>query len=239
MSSNTPSYTFFQKTMAWATHAFTASGLVTGFLALLSIHEARWRDAMFWLIVSFIIDGVDGTFARFFKVKEVLPYMDGKTIDYVIDFATYAIIPAFFFHECGLVSGPMNIVCVSAMLLSAALYYGKDGMVSNDMYFVGFPVLWNMIVFYLFFIGEFGEAVNIAVIFFFTALHFLPVKFVYPSQATRLRSLSVGASILFFIALLAVVYYYPERPDWAIWATWITGSYYAVMAVIDTWFWKD
>ena len=92
-------YSFLQKTFAWSVHLFTASGLVAGFLALLAVQQKDWRTAMLWLIAALIIDGLDGTFARLAKVKKVIPYMDGTTMDYVIDFATYAIIPAYMFYQ--------------------------------------------------------------------------------------------------------------------------------------------
>ena len=87
----------FNKTLAWAVHLFTASGLLAGFMALLAMHDHDVRQAMFWLILAFVIDGIDGTFARMAHVTEVLPNMDGKTIDYVVDFFNFAIVPAYIF----------------------------------------------------------------------------------------------------------------------------------------------
>ena len=78
------SFSPLEKTLAWSVHLFTASGLVAGFMAILAINEKEWRVAMLWLVACLVIDGVDGTFARLFKVKEVLPEIDGKIIDYVV-----------------------------------------------------------------------------------------------------------------------------------------------------------
>ncbi|MEO1749134.1 MAG: hypothetical protein AAFR27_11065, partial [Pseudomonadota bacterium] len=75
---------------------------------------------------------------RWFNVKEVLPYMDGKTIDYVIDFATYAIIPAYLFYEAQLAPPSVLLLSTFTILMVSAIYYGKEGMVSEDMQFVGF-----------------------------------------------------------------------------------------------------
>ena len=96
---------------------------------------------MLWLFVTLIIDSVDGTFARLFKVREVLPNFDGKMIDYVIDFAIYAIIPAYFIHEAPLLPEDFKLIGATIILLVSAIYYGLDGMVSNDYYFIGFPVM--------------------------------------------------------------------------------------------------
>jgi phosphatidylcholine synthase len=109
-------------------------------------------------------------------------------IDYVIDFANYAIIPAFFIYQSGLIEDPLlNAIAVGSILLVSAIYYGMDGMVSDDFFFVGFPVLWNLVMFYLFFVFDWPEWLNFSCILFLAVLHFVPIKFMYPSRATKWR----------------------------------------------------
>ena len=90
-------------------------------MAILAINEKDWRTAMFWLLACIIIDGIDGSFARICKVKEVLPFMDGKIMDYVIDFATYALIPAYFFYEANLVDAALLLPLTFLILLVSVL----------------------------------------------------------------------------------------------------------------------
>ncbi|MEM9824029.1 MAG: hypothetical protein AAF985_23290, partial [Bacteroidota bacterium] len=180
-------------------------------------------------------DGLDGSLARVFKVGEVLPYMNGKTIDYVIDFATYAIIPAYFFYEAHLVAEAWRLPCTALILLVSALYYGKEGMVTDDLYFLGFPVLWNMVVFYLLFVFPFGSTGNIMMVIFFAVLHFVPVKFVYPSQGRRFRRLSIAITIVFIATLAAILWFYPVRHWWLTLLAYLTAGYYASMAIYNTW----
>jgi len=208
---------------------------VVGFMAILAINEQHWREAMLWLVLALVIDGLDGSLARIFRVGEVLPYMDGKTIDYVIDFATYAIIPAYFFYEANLVAEIWKLPCTALILLVSALYYGKEGMVTDDLYFLGFPVLWNMVVFYLLFVFPFGSTGNIIMVVFFAILHFVPVKFVYPSQGKRFRRLSIGVTILFIATLAAILWFYPERHFWLTAMAYLTAGYYGLMAIYNTW----
>lgn len=224
-----------QKSLAWSVHIFTASGLVAGFMSILSINEKDWRMAMVWLVIALIIDGVDGTFARAFRVREVLPHVDGKTIDYVIDFATYAIIPAYFFYQAELVPDSWRFICTAIILLVSALYYGIEGMVSDDMYFIGFPVLWNMVVFYLLFVFKASPEVNILLILFFAILHFIPVKFVYPSQGSKFRLLTLGVTIIFICNLLYILFIFPDQQLISIILAYATAIYYGGMAIYDTW----
>lgn len=231
--------TFVQKSLAWSVHIFTASGLLTGFMAILAINQKDWRATMFWLLAALIIDGIDGTFARMFKVKEVLPYMDGQTIDYVIDFATYAIIPAYFFYEAELVDNQWRLPLTFLILMVSALYYGKKGMVSDDNYFVGFPVLWNMVVFYLIFVLSCSQLMNGLLVVFFAILHFVPIKFAYPSQASRLKGITIFASLIFLIALPLMVYNYPENPFWLKMVLLLNLVYFGSIATYDTFIYKE
>ena len=111
--------------------------------------------------------------------------MAGKTMDYVIDFATYAIIPAYLIyaaklHGTYLVPEHLRMTTAIIILLVSTLYYGKEGMVSNDLYFVGFPVMWNLVAYYLFFIFDASPMINFGLIIFFAILHFVPIKFPDP-----------------------------------------------------------
>ncbi len=227
--------TLWQRLGAWAVHGFTASGLVFGFLAMLAIRDHQWPEAMSYLFICLVIDGVDGTFARWLRVGEVLPEVDGKAIDYVVDFATYAIIPAYFFYESALVPVDWQLPCTFVILLVSALYYGKTGMVSADYYFVGFPVLWNLVVFYLFFIFQFSGPINIVLIFLFAILHFIPIKVAYPSQATRWQGLSLAVCALSVMDWLLILWNYPERPIWMIGVAWSGLLYFTFLTIYDTW----
>ncbi|HMQ91268.1 MAG TPA: hypothetical protein PKB07_26890 [Flavilitoribacter sp.] len=221
---------------AWGVHLFTACGLLTGFMALLAVADHDWRSAIGWLLLSQFIDGIDGTFARLVRVQEVLPNFNGKTLDYVIDFATYAIIPAYFFFESGLTEGTGVWIGTFAILLSSALYYGKEGMVADEQYFVGFPVLWNWVVFYLILVFGFTPAWNLILVIFFAVLHFVPIKFAYPSRARRFKWLTLGFSALTIAAVLILLWRYPEpAPVWR-WAAIAGGAYFGIIAVLATWF---
>ena len=227
-------YSFIQKALAWTVHVFTASGLLAGFMAILSINNKDWRSAMIWLFIALVIDGIDGTFARMFKVKEVLPNMDGKTIDFVVDFATYAIIPAYFFYSANLVPDMWNLPLTFLILIVSSVYYGKEGMVSEDMYFIGFPVLWNIVVFYMIFVFQSGEWINVAMIVFFSILHFVPIKYAYPSQASKYRKIKLFVTVISIIAMFIILYLYPERNLTLSIIAIVGALYFAFLAIINT-----
>ena len=228
------SYTFLDKVLAWSVHLFTASGLLVGFMAILAITDKNWRTAMAWLLVCLFIDGVDGTLARKFRVKDVLPNISGKMIDNVIDFATYAVIPAYFFYAAELVNPAWNLPLTFLILLVSSIYYGKEGMISDDFYFIGFPVMRNIVVFYLVFVFFAPSWFNAAIIIIFSILHFVPIKFAYPSRATRLRGLTITFTLGIMIILPLVVWFYPDVPTLLRWVAVGNLAYFGILAAMDT-----
>jgi phosphatidylcholine synthase len=225
-----------QKVFAWGVHLFTASGLLAGFMGLLAAVDGDYRRAMFWMLVTLIIDGIDGTFARMARVREVLPRVDGKMIDYVIDFFTYAILPAYLFYVAIDMPDGLRMACCFAMLLSGAIYYGLEGMVSEDgKHFVGFPVMWNMAVYvFIFVIPEVGDFGLSMVVFGLAVLHFVPVHFAYPSMGGRWWALTLLATVAFIGSAVMNVYLYPEpSPLWR--GVCLAATlYYGVLAIVDT-----
>jgi len=231
---STSTYSPIQKIMAWSVHIFTASGICSAFMAILAVADHKWVEAFWWLLLCQLIDGVDGGFARLFRVKEVLPKMNGGTIDNVIDFVTYAVIPAYFFYEAELVSEVLNLPLTFLILLVSAIYYGKEGMVSEDNYFIGFPVIWNIAVFFMFFVFHVSPFWNTVYIITLCILHFVPIKFVYPSRASKQFWPTLIATINLFVALIMILFNYPETTIWNYLAE-LSVFYYAGVAIYNTW----
>lgn len=227
---------------AWAVHVFTASGLLAAFMALLAAAEKDWRMAMIWLFVCLIIDGIDGTFARMANVRVVLPQVQGKYIDYVIDFFTYAILPAYIFYETFALEGWPRGIAVSAILLSSALYYGIEDMTSpSGKHFKGFPVMWNMVVYVLVFVvPDWSPWLVFFLILLLAVAHFLPIYFAYPSRGGRWWPATLSVATLFIGSAMLIVWRYPEPQPWARITTLIATAYFAILALVDSWhIWKE
>ena len=64
-------------------------------LALLEAAKGEWAMMFLWLVVAFIVDGIDGPLARRYHVKKNAQVIDGVLLDLIIDYLTYVFIPAF------------------------------------------------------------------------------------------------------------------------------------------------
>lgn len=224
---------------AWFVHIFTASGILTVFMALVETGVKDFRSAMLWLIAAQIIDGLDGTLARRYKVQEVLPKMSGKSIDFVIDFCGYAVVPAYMIYQAALMSDSIGLAMALLIVLTSAIYYGKAGMVTNDLYFKGFPVMWNMVAFYLIFIFDFSSGFNAALIVIFTIMQFVPIKFAYPSLTRRWMPATLVVTTIFLISVTGLLWFFPDYPSVFYWGPIIALVYFAGFGFVATFIHKD
>lgn len=186
------------KVKAWGVHIFTATGMIVGFKALEAAFSGKPYETIFWLVLTVAIDGIDGTFARMFKVKEVLPGIDGHMIDFVVDFVNFVVTPCVAFYQLKMVPLPVLFPCVAAILYASLYHYGNKEQLTRDFQFQGYPAWWNLVVYYLF-ILDLGQWPNLVITLGVILLHFLPVKFIYIS---RMRQNKIPAAIA-LVALLS------------------------------------
>lgn len=218
MATATPpaSATGTERLRAWAIHAFTASGAVIAMLALTAVMEGDAARAFLWLGLAFVVDGLDGPLARRYRVAEVLPRISGDTLDLVIDYLTYVVVPAVLLARFGLV--PDGIGAVTAgLILAVSLYtFANRDMKTSDNYFEGFPAVWNVLVLYMWAL-ETDPWANLAVIALAAILTFTRLKFTHPMRVTRLRPLTLACTGLWAALSLAVVLTHPDVPQALIW----------------------
>jgi phosphatidylcholine synthase len=187
---------------AFAVHVFTASGAGCALIALISAVNADWRQMFAWLGVALFIDGVDGTFARRFRVAEVLPRWSGDVLDLVVDILTYVFVPAYAIAASGLLPKPAAIPLGIVIVVTGSLYFADRQMKTSDYYFRGFPAVWNVAAFYLFLVkpAPWLGALAIAAL---AALTFVPFHVMHPIRIAHLRALTAAAMVVW--ALLAIV----------------------------------
>lgn len=197
-----------QEVRAWCVHLFTASGAVCGFMALANITHNDPKDAIWWLIVALIIDGVDGTLARKYEVTEHLPNVDGVTIDNIVDYLTYVVIPAYYIWSFGLVPEPLGIPVAALILVSSQYHFSDLRHKTHDNYFRGFPALWNLVIFG-FYVFDPQPWTALAVIIVLALTTFVPLKFVHPFRVEALRRTNLAVAGIGSIALIAAVWTSP------------------------------
>jgi phosphatidylcholine synthase len=194
---------------AWAVHAFTASGVVLGFLAVVAILEGDKIAAFIWLGLALFVDGIDGTLARRVRVREVTPQVDGSTLDNVVDFFNYVAVPALMIYWFGMVPPGLEIITAAGIMAVSCYTFSNVGIKTSDFYFVGFPALWNLPVLY-FYVLQTDLWTNFWVIVFLAMLTFVPLKVVHPLRVKDRRAITLSMTVLWAATSLALVLLSPD-----------------------------
>lgn len=200
---------------AFAVHIFTALGAACALLALMAAVRAAWPAMFVWLGVALVIDGIDGTFARRFRVAELLPRWSGDVLDLVVDILNYVFVPAYAIAVSGFVAPSVAIALGALIAVTGSLYFADRQMKTADNYFRGFPALWNVAAFYLFltkpapWLGAFA-VVALAV------LTFVPIHVVHPTRIKQRRTLTLTALAAWAVLALYAVWQNLDPGFWVV-----------------------
>lgn len=218
---------------AFSVHILTASGSFLAFLGVVAAAEQRFVDMFWWLGLALAVDGIDGPIARKVRVKEVLPNWSGDTLDNVIDYVTYVLLPAFALYESHMIGVPWSFVAAGLIVVSSAIYYADMGMKTEENFFSGFPVVWNMVVFTLFVIKA-SEVTAFTVVAVSVFLTFLPINFLHPVRVKRLRPLNLAVFAVWSVLSIIALLLHFESPTWLVWGVVASGLYlYCIGAILQ------
>ena len=209
------------QTRALAVHLFTATGAVFAMLAMLAAVDHNWSLMYLWLVVAFIVDGIDGPLARKHHVKKYAPQFDGVLLDLIIDYLTYVFIPAFALFRSDLLPGWTGWICIIVITFGSAMYFADTRMKTKDNSFAGFPGCWNMVVLVLF-VTQPNFWVILGIVVILTASMFTRLEFVHPVRTERWKSVTLPMAFAWtFLAGLAAW----QKFDPGIWVVMaITGT---------------
>jgi phosphatidylcholine synthase len=185
-------------------HCFTACGAALGLAALFAAADGRFPAMFAWLGVAFVIDAVDGTLARRYRVEETVPHIDGVVLDLVVDFLTYVVVPLVALWRSGLLAPPFAVLVCCVVGMASALYFADKRMKTHDLWFRGFPAIWNVLVFYLLVLRP-GPLAATLIVAAAAGLMFTPVVFVHPLRVVRLRLVTMTATGAWSAAAIAAV----------------------------------
>ncbi|MFZ4584399.1 MAG: CDP-alcohol phosphatidyltransferase family protein [Acidimicrobiia bacterium] len=197
---------------AWAVHLFTASGLVVGMLGLQAVLVDNARMAMIWLLVTQVIDGVDGPIARALHVEDRLPKIDGYVLDLVIDFVTCVIVPVVFLYEFNVLGdGPVPLLVCGWIVLTSAIWFSRTDMMTEDHWFRGFPAVWNVVAPTLYLLDVRGTTAGIIVVVLaLGSLTDFPVP--HPVRVVKWRPVTLSVTVIWLLGMTLDVLWLPERP---------------------------
>ena len=189
---------------AWAVHLYTALGAPIGMVAIEAIMRKRYAAAFWCMVLATLIDSTDGTLARRYRVKQVLPHFDGARLDDIVDYLNYVVVPLILAYNAQLI--PKNgwgLLVAALPLLASGYGFCQLSAKTSDHFFTGFPSYWNVVVFYLFALA-WPQWLNILALLTFSFLVFVPIRYLYPSRNPTAKKTTHVLGIIWFgmVALL-------------------------------------
>ena len=196
----------------WLVHSFTALGAVCGMFGLIAVADGDAREAILWLAVALILDGVDGPVARAWCVRDHVPRIDGYTLDLIIDFVTCIVIPVLFMHRFGMLPDGWSLYIGAFVLFMSALWMSRTDQMTADHFFNGFPSEWNMIVPTLYLLGT-PKWVTAVTCVLLALTELSNWKFVHPMQVRRFRPITLSVTIVWLATMLLMTADLPDQSE--------------------------
>jgi phosphatidylcholine synthase len=215
--------------LAWLVHLYTASGVVVGFIAVLTIEQGNFRGAFFLMALAVALDATDGALARAARVKELIPWFDGNTLDGIVDYFNYVIVPALLLFRANLLPPDDALWLTMLPLLASAYGFSRINAKTADNFFLGFPSYWNIVVFYLY-VLRIPMWLNGFLVIALSALVFVPLQYIYPSRSPSFRMLTNILGVLWAAAVLYIMYKLPDAPRGLVFASLFFPAYYTVLS---------
>lgn len=219
---------------AWLVHVYTASGVAFALLATLEACRTPpdARMVFVWLTIAVLIDSTDGPLARRFDVKHVVPQIDGRKIDDIVDYLTFTFVPLLLVARMEWVPQPALAFVIPAMVTSLFGFANLGAKDESGGFFLGFPSYWNIVAFYL------GLSpwvwLNGVVVLALSTLTLMPVGFIYPNLAPRRWKVAImGGAVVWLGMLVAMLVRYPEPPLALTLASLVYPAFYTAVSLIE------
>jgi phosphatidylcholine synthase len=211
-------------------HAYTASGVGCGWLALVAAVGGDIRASLLWLVAATLIDATDGALARLVDVKRHAPLVDGARLDDIVDYVTYVVVPGVIVWRADVLPPAAAPWIVLATLVASALGFARRDAKTDDHLFTGFPSYWNIVAVYLVALRPPPRASG-AILLVLAALVFVPIRYLYPSRTTYLRPLTLGLGAVWTAVFVALIWQLPSPPAWLVWVSLVYPAYYLALSL--------
>lgn len=203
---------------AHAVHLLTASGIVPAALAMYELTRPSCDPKIVFglLLLTTLIDAVDGPLARRFQVKRYAASIDGRTIDDLLDYLTFAFIPLMLIWRMQWLPVGLGWTTVIPMIASLFGFANVNAKDESGGFFRGFPSYWNVFAFYG---GILSTTVSpwltVVLMWLLAILTVSPVWFLYPNLTPgRWKPWVLGGAGVWALLMLAMLVFYPRPPVW-------------------------
>ena len=230
------------KRAGYVLHVLTASGAAAGLVALQAVFNSQWREALLWLIVCQVLDGLDGPIARKIDVTIHAPRIDGHVLDLVVDYLTCVVVPVALLARLEMLPLHYEVWVAGAIFITSALWFARTDQETDDQWFNGFPAVWNLVVPSFLILGASPQTVMIFSILL-CALQLTTIKIPHLVRVGWMRNLTLPLTVIYLVNLTSLSWAYSDKsgshPN-TLEVIILLGfpAYIAVLSIYRTWFKK-
>jgi phosphatidylserine synthase len=198
-------------------HLLTLSGLALAFGAIVLCAQGSFNAAARSLLAVLVIDRLDGTLARHFRLRERIPEVSGETIDLVTDIAGLTFAPMFLFYRTGVfLPGWALPVCLLAVMTCSLKYAMKQNTLQDGYSLGAPPVYFSVFLLYFLHVSQIWATVYVLGL---TALCLFPIR--YPISSIVTTHWKPGwqsiTNYLSFFAMPVAFIYLDKAPAFVYW----------------------
>jgi phosphatidylcholine synthase len=212
--------------LAWTVHLYTALGAPLGVWAVFAIFDGDYRTAWLLVFATVFIDSTDGVLARRARVGEVLPGIDGRRLDDIVDYFCWVVVPLILLVRADL----LPAWAVAPPLVASCYGFGQADAKTEDDYFLGFPSYWSLIGFYLY-VFDTPVGFNTALVLVLSFFVFVPIRYPYPTKTRPLRPVTLALGTIWGLAMIGLAALLPDPPRWIAWVSLVFPVYYALLTI--------
>jgi phosphatidylcholine synthase len=224
----------WEQICAAGVHIYTATGVIWGFLMIVAAFQDNASLALWANLVAQVVDGTDGALARRFRVKEILPSVDGRRLDDIVDYLTYVFAPIVLLWGLNyLPAGIAGIIVAAIPLLASSYQFSQVEAKTEDHSFLGFPSYWNVVAFYVV-VLNLSPTITALVLIFWAIMVFVPIHYLYPSRTTNLRTLTLTLTVLWMVSYGLILTQMPNPNQPLVFVSLLYMAYYFFLSVYNT-----
>jgi phosphatidylcholine synthase len=220
---------------AWLVHLFTALGIVASMLALRDVligDVGHAKRAIIWLLLTLVIDGVDGPIARALEVERRVPLIDGFLLDLIIDYVACVIVPVCFMYEFNVVpNNNFGVFVLCVVVFTSAIWFARKDMMTEDNWFRGFPAAWNMVG-PLLYLMEAREGVGAAITLVLSVLSLTSMPFPHIARARFMRYWTWAATVCWLGGMAIGALTLPHHYEFVRVLLYLGAGYFLLLAAI-------
>ena len=172
--------------------------------------DSQWRNALIWLIVCQVLDGLDGPIARKLEVTIHAPRIYGHILDLVVDYVTCEVVPVALLARLNLLPNHFQVWVAGAILITSALWFARTDQETDDHWFNGFPAVWNLVV-PSFLIMDARPRTVIIVSLLLCGLQLTTIKIPHLMRVRWMRSLTLPLTVIYLINLTWLSWGYSDN----------------------------